>query len=261
MHAQITLRRSAGEFSKEHIVAVVRPEEYEEYKSTWSHRVKGVEVLASNISGVAATKAECVRMCPTRFVQLLDDDITFRQRPLSGDWHCKPIDKQEELEESYRFLLNQMRKENSVHGCFAHEEGSNHYLNDFHYNTRYSRAQIYDAPKILELGIDMERCGCMHDMDISLQLIRLGFQALVCYKYSQGQPASGSKGGCEEERQSDGQRQAALNLKKFHPEWVKLKEKETKKSWGGGKRLDVVVAWAKCYKDSKQPKQQKELFI
>lgn len=119
-------------------------------------------------------------------------------------------------------------------------------------------------PKVIRgLGCRFDRLSLMEDMDMTLQLLRLGLPNRVINYMVHGQGASNAPGGCSLYRTPELQAAAARGLAELHRPHVRLVECETKASWGGGKRIDVVVQWQKAYQEGlsvAQGVEQKELL-
>ena len=96
--------------------------------------------------------------------------------------------------------------------------------------------------------ITFGRIPVMEDFDITLQLLRRGYPNMILNHWVHNQGGSDTTGGCSTFRTPELQEKAANMLKEFHPNFVKVVEKETKTSWGGKKRTDVTVYWKKAYK-------------
>jgi len=116
---------------------------------------------------------------------------------------------------------------------------------DLMYNTRINGILGFNVDTLRAKRIRFDRLPVMTDFDACLQLLRAGCGNVQIMDHSYGQigKQSGDKGGCSVYRTLDLQREGALGLKKLHPDFVKIVEKETVMSWGGQKRTDVVVSW------------------
>jgi hypothetical protein len=91
------------------------------------------------------------------------------------------------------------------------------------------------------------RMRLMEDFDLILQVLTKGHRVLTYSKIVYEQVGSNTAGGCSIFRTKELQEEAAKELHKAFPEFVKLVEKKTKHSWQGQSRLDVVVQWKKAY--------------
>lgn len=228
---------------------ITKPEEVERYAQRSGQM--GIKVIAqeSSCTNIGHVRKWMIDNCKTKYLMMLDDDLRFYYRPKPGDWHLKYLKNTDQFDEMISFLMERVRKENIAHASIAFREGSNNQLEDWAYNTRYSRLFVYDVTQMKD--IILGRMQVMEDFDIALQLIRKGRPSLVCYKYAQGQKSSGAKGGCSTYRSLEVQREAALELARLHAPFVKAVEKTTKTAWGGATRTDVLVHWKKAFESSK----------
>lgn len=92
----------------------------------------------------------------------------------------------------------------------------------------------------------------MEDYHMTIQLLRAGLPNIVSRVYRVNFGPSNAKGGCSEFRTPEAMKEASKLLESLHPEFVKAVEKETKMSFGGGKRWNVRVQWRKAYESSKK---------
>ena len=130
-------------------------------------------------------------------------------------------------------------------------EGGNRRTEDFTVNTRLNRVLGYNAMALNIEEVHFDRMLFMDDFDVALQLLRAGRKNLCLGMYAQGHRSSNEAGGCSLYRTMEMQRKDALLLKKLHPEFVTVVQKQTKTAWGGQPRTDVRIAWKKAYESSK----------
>jgi hypothetical protein len=176
---------------------------------------------------------------------MMDDDLTFSVRRKDDRTKALPAARQD-LE---RMLdeLNANLDGAYVHGGILAREGANRMADsDVVFNTRVMRVLAVDVRALLAHGIDYERCAYMEDFDVTLQLLRKGFENFVLCDWWHNQPGSNAAGGCSGTRTLEKQAAAAHKLAKLHPEFVTVVEKQTKTSWGGATRTDVRIQWKKA---------------
>lgn len=89
----------------------------------------------------------------------------------------------------------------------------------------------------------------MEDLEMTVQLIRMGFEGITTYEIVQDQPASNAPGGCSTYRNASAQRTAALAFHAWHKDFTRLTSKAPKAGWfGGEERTDIAIKWAKLVK-------------
>ena len=114
------------------------------------------------------------------------------------------------------------------------------------------RLLAYDKQKVLDTGAKFDRIDTKQDFDMTLQLLRKGYKNLVFYKYAHNQSGSNARGCCSVYRNPEMMDRCSNELAALHPDFVKVVEKYTKTSWGGGIRTDVRIAWKKAYESYTQ---------
>ena len=208
-------------------------------------------VVPSHLKGISAVRKYIWDMSDDSRICMLDDDLRFHQR--SGDGHklrnCEP-------HEYYAIfkLLDRYMDMGYGHCGISDRNGNNRKEGDFveelfEENQRYIRVLAYDL-NICKGKAEHGRVKVMEDFDISLQLLKNGVPCIVSYFYAQGQVQSNADGGCSTYRTQEVQAEAAEMMKKLHPQFVRVVEKETKTAWGWGSRKDVVISWKKAYASS-----------
>jgi TET-Associated Glycosyltransferase len=176
-------------------------------------------------------------------IVLLDDDFVFAVRRLDTPTHFrkatpKDVDR---LFKKIDKLLGKYAEVGVVMRQHQHMKPELTLLE----NTRINGVLGFNVDVLRKKKIRFDRLPVMTDFDACLQLLRAGCGNAQVLDYSYGQvgPQSNAPGGCSVYRTLDLHREGALGLKKLHPEFVKLVEKETVLSWGGQKRTDVVISW------------------
>jgi hypothetical protein len=191
-------------------------------------------------------------------VLILDDDLRFSYRDHLGEIHLNKA-----TPDSMKMMFEQLdtwMNSGFVHVGISHRSGNNTEPEDYKDATRMTAAYQYDTymlSKLIEAGkVTLARLEVMEDIDLTLQLLRLGYPNRVTFQYTWDQVSSKS-GGCSQWRTPEIQAECAHKLAELHPGFVKVTEKttNTKDAWKGMKtRTDVVVSWAKAYKSALQEK-------
>jgi hypothetical protein len=98
---------------------------------------------------------------------------------------------------------------------------------------------------IVRYWAEWNRVRTREDMDITLQLLSMGFPNKVNQSFVVDQKF-GNEGGCSDERTIESTNEDARRLVELHPEYVSLEEKNYVSSIP---RLEVRVQWQKALKD------------
>lgn len=217
---------------------VVQPHE----KDKHNYDVKKI-ILPKEIDRIHTTREWLFKHTDTDKMFLLDDDLSFFARKSDSDWHLVKLN-----EHGMETMLSRMthRLEYYNHVSISCREGNNRVEKAFKLCGRAIRAVGYRTEVVSKLE-NIARLRFMSDFDVTLRLLRLGHANYISYMYAQNHGGSNAPGGCSLTRTSEELARSAEGLYSFHKEYVKLVEKETKGSWGGGKRLDVTVQWKKAY--------------
>lgn len=242
---QITLRCLPKALQK-NAVLVVPPQELKDWEA------KGVPAIAH--------PKTCRTIGPVRqwiidqhddgkfgpFLIMLDDDLRFSVRREDDPTKFGvPTDK--DVIEGFKQVERALKK--YPHAALRHREMANE-ADPVEYCTRALRALAYNVRVMRKLKIRFDRTIVMEDFDVTLQLLKLGHPNVILSTLIQNQIGSGAKGGCSTYRTMEKQAEGAKALAALHAPFVKVVEKETKGAWGGGKRLDVQVAWKQAFKSS-----------
>jgi hypothetical protein len=93
----------------------------------------------------------------------------------------------------------------------------------------------------------------VEDFDVTLQLLRMGYQNAVSNWYCYNQPMTGTKGGASSYRTNQLHDEEVRKLANFHPGFVRIIQKHNKTDAGGfGTRTEVVISWKKAYEESQK---------
>ena len=176
---------------------------------------------------------------------VIDDDLYFYQR-VNGH-----LETMTDVSEMIKWLQDQF-DEGYVHGGVSAREGNNWTEEDSKENGRCMRFHFYHAPTIIGEGLKFTDVKCRQDFHMTLSLLELGYPNIVSYKFAQNQPGSAKKGGCDWYRTPEMMKEEAEKLRVLHPDVVRVVEKTTKGSWGGGTRTDVRIQWQKSFCSKEQ---------
>lgn len=234
---------------------LVQKQEEDKYRLV--HPQANIMVLPDNIRMLSPTRQwimDWARDNNHEKVCMIDDDLRFfKRRPPTGEnkgsfslLNASP----EEIQEMFDHLEEKLNE--YAHVGISAREGNNHVERDFVEVTRMMRLLAYRT-EVFHTCARFDRIDTKQDFDVTLQMLRAGHKNYVSYIYGQGQAAgSGSAGGCATYRDHDMMTRCAEELAALHPGFVRVDEKETKTSFGGGVRKDVTISWKKAYESSKE---------
>jgi hypothetical protein len=223
-------------------ILVVQSRERIAYANAWPSAP--MIVLPSSITTLSPTRQWLLEQAKGKFV-LMDDDLRFFVRRTDDPTKFLPATKTN--------LKNMLTAVEKALAQYAHvgicaREGGNRMTADAEC-TRMMRVLAYNK-KMMPKTARFDRLPTKQDFDMTLQLLRAGLPNLVLHRYVHDQFGSNTAGGCSEYRTDDMMVASAHGLKKLHPEFVTVVEKETKVAWGGGTRTDVRIAWKKAYESA-----------
>lgn len=177
---------------------------------------------------------------------VMDDDLRFNvRRDGKHDKLYKPTE--EEVCEMFHTIERMVSEEVPFVGV-SRREGNNRQPSDLVCNTRIAQMWAVHTPTIKQLGYRFDRTRTKEDMDMILQILDGGRRNLCLYKWAVEGGNSNSEGGCSSYRTHELMKEDAEKFASLWPGIVKVVEKETKSSWGGGVRHDVRVQWKKAYR-------------
>ena len=170
----------------------------------------------------------------------LDDDLSFAvRRTDEPDKFVAATHKDiEDLFEEIERRLN-----NYAQVGVGHREGGNYAVEPVLSNTRITRMFGLRTDVLRAEGIRFDRLPCKVDFDLTLQLLRRGYDNIVLNQWVHNQSGSNKEGGCSHFRTHEVLEFAAHRLAELHVPFVQVVKKQTKSAWGGGERTDVRIQW------------------
>lgn len=187
---------------------------------------------------------------PTDKFALFDDDLVFAKRRRDDPTKFEPTEARD-IHRMVEMLYDYLDAYAHV-GLMAREGGNRVPLRangkpvPMLEATRMMRVLGYRASVARGLGCRFDRLPTKQDFDMTLQLLRKGYPNAVITEFVHNQSGSNTEGGCSTYRDDAMMAASAEGLRKLHPDFVKVVEKETKSAWGGGKRVDVQISWKKA---------------
>lgn len=231
------------------VFVVVRPEELERYEQLLTNiGLRQWTILPFGQEGVMLTRNAILDHATgikENRIFILDDDINFLRRKDDHAWKLRGATDEEVIE-----MFNELTEAltDYAHVGVSGREGNNRVLDDWVENTRIIRFIGLRMDVLNKHGIRY-RLHNREDFDLTLRLLSLGCKNRVYYKYAQGQKESGMAGGLSGSpvREPEAMAANAHELADLHPGLVKVVQKKTKTSFGGGTRTDVICYWKKAY--------------
>ena len=239
---QITVHQSPRRWQA-YTALVVPPAEVAAYRAL----DLPVHILTPNVTGIGPVRQWILNHCPEDTCCMLDDDLGFIiRRPDSPAHFLGAVTS--DIDTMLRTIEKQLDRYAQVGVCTR--EGGNRFTEGDVVCTRLLRVLAYHVPTYFATKCKFDRVPVMEDFDVSLQLLRAGYPNLLLTRWGQGQQQSGAPGGCSTYRDMQMQAEAAWALARLHKPFVKVVNKTTKSSFGGGTRTDVVISWKKAYLSS-----------
>ncbi len=244
-----TLDNMPEEWKKRHTTLIVPESEVE----TYSRAYPDADIWGRSSEATTLPKARrwLVNRVGTGKIVMMDDDLEFYER-YEGSTRLKNKGDYDVRDVAGRMLVELAGfLDDHVHAGVSGREGQNRVTADFVRCTRMSRVLAYRLDGLPKIAWD--RVDDMEDFDITLQLLRLGQQNIVSYRFAQGQGSSSEEGGCSMYRTPQLHTETAQRLADLHPGFVRVVKKDARNWKGfGGTRTDVVVSWKKAYESSQK---------
>lgn len=203
-----------------------------------------------SVRGVGPTRQWIIDRFPDKVI-MMDDDLTFFARRTDEPDKFRKLHHEDELLDLFKIFYRMLDKFAHVGVCTR--EGGNRHVEPFAKNTRMLRVLAYRADILREQGVRFDRIPVMEDFDVTLQLLRKGYENILVNSFVQDQFGSNTEGGCSQYRTMEMQAEAAHGLKELHPRFVSVVQKKTKTAWGGQERTDVRVQWKSALKSAGSP--------
>jgi len=243
------------------LTLVVRASEADQYQSLLESLGRTADQLwqipEGDVSGIATTRQwiadRAVREGCDRFF-MIDDDLKFAVRGKTGlsqgekgwDYRLTPSEDVDSVE-MFEYLDTLL--DDYQHVGVSTRDGNNHNPGFFACSnaTRCIRCVGFrlDNFKSGKVRYRPEVEG-REDLDLSLQLLRLGYPNLVTFHWAQDQKSADNPGGLEGLRNQKQLYETANKLVELHPAYVKTRTKVNKTGRMAGERTEVTIFWKKA---------------
>jgi hypothetical protein len=206
-------------------------------------------VLPEEITSIGPTRQWLIENSASRYMVMMDDDLDFATRR-SDDPTRFVAATDTDLHHMLRTIEDSLMEGYKLVGVSG-RESANRNTEQFLYASRQLRIHAIDTEFYRQpYSPRFDRVEFMEDFDFLLQLLELGYPNRVCNAWVHNQRGgSNAKGGCSATRTLEKHNQAAKELMRLHPQYVRLVVKNSG-NWGG-ERLDVNVSWKKALRDAR----------
>lgn len=240
---QYTLRQLSPEWRRKTVV-VVPEAEIDNYHLYIPH---DISLLGCPHKGIGPTRQFIIAAAYPDKVVMMDDDLRFFKRRLDNRTKFQDA-YDDDMDNMLAAIERQLGYYAAVGVC--PREGGNRYPLHTYNNVRLLRVLAYDTIILSTQDIDFRTTPVMEDFYVSLSLLTRGYQNIMLSDWCHNQRGSNERGGCSQYRTMEMQRDAALMLKQYFPEFVSVVTKNTKTAWGGQERTDVKIQWKRAYASS-----------
>lgn len=220
---------------------------YPDYPSVWvlPEKIKRLSPTRQHILDEAQDIAKS-----SRYICMMDDDI------LSFGWreypHAIKLSVATPTQINRMFAQCERWMQQGIAHCGISPRGRNHTVSESVVNNaRLCQLLCYDLNVVHEHDFRMDRVTLMQDFDMTLQMLRAGYENRVLFRGCTNTRGSGGLGGCNTYRTPDMQSATAKKLQRLHPEFVKLRDKQSGQ-YKDQMITDVTVQWKKAYASSQE---------
>jgi len=263
---QITIKQIPKKYLSQTFI-VVRGDQLKKYKKY----NKGFQILPCPIIGIVKTKQWILEECKSKYVLIIDDDMTFNIRKNGKLTHCNEKEMIRMIE-----LLESWLDEGIVHVGISQRFGNNRVSDTYAEITRMDNVYAFNCKVLSELKKSHNvgfhwleekypKAKIMENFAIMLKLFSLGYKNRVSYDFCWSQKKSGMEGGCSSYRTYDVQKYTTFIIAKEFPNIAIPVKKVSKIKWEGigYKRWDLKIMWKKSFKkmDSVGKKKIEEFFL
>jgi hypothetical protein len=213
------------------------------------HYAQGLPLLETppEVQGIGATRQWILDNAEGNHIVMLDDDLTFARRRLDDPSRFVPASVLD-MEKWHHDMDNHLNS--YAHVSMGPRENGNRKTDLYYECGRAMRVLAFDLEVLRREGVRFNPELVQDDFDITLQLLKKGYQNLIVGWMVHNQSGSGAAGGASEYRDIAKHNESIKKLAALHPGLVTVVTKHTKVAWGGQPRLDVICQWKKAYTTS-----------
>lgn len=239
----------------EKVWLVCRPEEAEQLSFLWHSQI----LVYDGKEDIGLKRQWILEQCPTEICYMMDDDMRFRRRVDRNNMENTSVIKSEPeyLHNAILEIVELCSPDVPMVGISPSFGQQNHRC-EFEFNKRLFGNFALHKPTILSLPQKFSSLPLMEDFYVTLGILTSGRQnAMACHIIWDQARGSGANGGCTTFRTLEAQTEAAKRLVQEFPQFVKLRDKQTK---GMGKTVDCTIQWKKAYQYGLTKRKASELL-
>jgi hypothetical protein len=224
---------------------VVQSGDYNKNHPAYNRYGAKLYILPPHITNIGQTRQWLITHHGSHIL-MLDDDLDFAVRRTDDPTKFRPATSTDVIQ-----MINVIQsclEEGVPLVGVSSREGGNYDTSQFKTATRQLRVHGVNTTFFREKNIRYDRIPFMEDFDATLQVLEAGYTNRVLNGWVHNQRGgSNAKGGCSTTRTLEAHNEAAIELKKLHPKFIRLVDKDSG-NWGGS-RIDVHVSWKKAYNE------------
>lgn len=247
-HKQVTFEGLPGKY-QDRIQFVVQHHDFYNNEASYLRLAPRSQfyILPEEISNLHQTREYLLQNTATSYDMQMDDDLVFSARRQDEPTKFRPMED-DDFDHMFAAVLDALDEGFALVGV-SHREGANRNTEARLESTRQMRIHAFQPKRLRELGVrwDLLRSPGPEDFCMILQLLTRGWMNVVLNDWVHNQGGSNVDGGCSLYRTPDVHADACHHLSELYPDFVKVVQKDTKGSWGGGTRTDVRIQWKKAY--------------
>lgn len=208
----------------------------------WTNRV---DVPEECIGSVAKTRQFIIENSESKFVGMLDDDLTFYERDSSI------LTKTTKLEHigDYLSLMEEWLISGDIYctqsNMFMCQNNPEEY-----YFGKPSHSHFVNRDYLKSKNIRFDLLSYFEDFHVPLSVLESGHRLRISGKYIAKEKEANASGGCSINRTADKNKAAMYRLQELHPKYVTLKEEEGATNQNLVVDLKMRIAFKKAYDDN-----------
>lgn len=263
------IRKNYGNLLKNPKLQVISIQEYggEEGLESVDGIAKKRQWIIENVGSESIFQLDCdqyfFRRAPKKY--RFEDKGQLKLKPeykdkvkLLGKVHLTADILTETFREFQRRMTDTKSKEFYVHTCLSSRMGNNQVTDSWKIIGRTMHSLGHRRDVLLKNNIRFDEIKLREDFNVTLRLLRLGYENAIYYETTCSPSTYGAAGGCSEERTIKTSNKQAMVLAEMHPGFVKVVDKE----YEGTPRKEVIIAWKKAFDSASksQVTKKKSLF-
>lgn len=208
----------------------------------WENRV---DVPNECIGDIGKTRQFIIENSPSKFVGMMDDDLTMYYRD--------PVDKVKrtkiEFIGEYLDMMESWLNEGDVY-CSQSNTFMSHTRDEEYYYGKPSHTHFLNRDYLAEHNIRFDDIKYFEDFHIPLSILQSGSRLRISGNYVAAEKEANAAGGCSINRTAANNKEAMLQLRKLHPKYIKLKAVDGAKNQNLDVGLRMTISWKKTYMDN-----------